>query len=69
MEEKKMEPGIEIPFDPPLRVNIRATKDRGPVFGVRPDEKQETSLEKALHMVEEVKKVHPNAEITVEVEV
>ena len=53
----------------PLKVHIRITKSNRPIGEIRPDENRETSLETALRMVGEVKKVHPNAEICVEVEV
>jgi len=52
----------------PLRVHIRVSNATQLIGGVIPEEKQRRNLETALQMVEEVKKRHPNAEISVEVE-
>lgn len=51
----------------PLRVNIRVAKSVT-LLGSQISETKETEVETALRMVEEVKKVHPNAEISVEVD-
>lgn len=54
----------------PLRVHIRVVGNSGaPIGEIPPGGRLGTNLEAALQMVEEVKKVHPNAKISVEVEV
>lgn len=53
----------------PLLVCIRVVKNIGPVGQMQNEANAETTMEMPLRMVEEVRKVHPNAEIRVEVEV
>lgn len=69
MEQKVIESGTKITSEPPLRVHIRVTKNYGTILGMSPEGTQETSIQTALRMVDEMKKVHPGAEICVEVEV
>ncbi len=52
----------------PLRVHIRALNSVRPIGELVPEGKPRNNLETALQMVEEVKKRHPNAEISIEVE-
>ncbi len=52
----------------PLRVHIRASSSAMLLGEALPDAERKTNLETALQMVEEVKKLHPNAEISIEVE-
>ena len=59
-----MEPNLE----KPIHVHIRVKEGGGPL-GEMCRAGKETGLETAFRMVEEAKKVHPNAEIHVEVEV
>lgn len=73
METPKLEPGAELSLDErgvaPIWVHIRVAKSNVLPGTARAGEKRETDLERALRMVGEVKKVHPNAKIHVEVEV
>lgn len=52
-----------------LSVCIRMAKSAGPIGQMQNEARTETTMETALRMVEEVRKVHPNAEIRIEVEV
>lgn len=61
----ELEPGIIVPLENPLRVHIRAAKRETPLGAVMADE----ALQAVWRAEEEVKKVHPDAEISVEVEV
>jgi phage tail tube protein FII len=53
----------------PLRVNIRVERRESPLGEMLTGENAETRLETAWKAMEEVKRVHPNAEISIEVEV
>lgn len=61
----ELEPGIIVRLENPLRVHIRAAKRETPLGAVMADE----ALQAVWQTVEKVKKVHPDAEISVEVEV
>lgn len=63
----KMEPWAFVPTENPLRVHISAVREDLPIIPA--EGYKETKLEAALHAVEEVKKVYPDAEISIEVEV
>jgi len=60
---------IQMQNEKPLRVHIRALRNGSPLGEVWSGENTGTRLEAVWQTVEEVKKVHPNAEISVEVEV
>lgn len=63
----ELQPGAIFTMENPLRVHIRAVKKNLPIIPA--EEYKETKLKAALHAVEEVKKVYPDAEISIEVEV
>ena len=65
----ELEPGMMIALENPLRVHIRVARNESPTGEILTGESAGTRLETAWQAVEEVKKVHPNAEISVEVEV
>lgn len=53
-----------------LRAHIHAGKKaEQPIGELAPEGEKETSMETALRMVDEVKRLHPDAEISVEVDV
>ena len=62
-------PGVIIPLENHLRVIIRAERIENPFGEMQTGKEMSTRLETAWQAAEEVKRVHPNAEISVEVEV
>jgi len=66
---RALEPGAIVTLENPLRVNIRAARHESPLSEMLDGENAGTRLKAAWQTVEEVRKVHPNAEISVEVEV
>jgi len=68
-EERALEPGVIAKLENPLRVNIRAARHGSPLGEMLDGENAGTRLKTAWQTVEEVKKVYPNAEISIEVEV
>lgn len=57
--------GMRYDLEKPLQVHIRIESERGPIGEIYEDE----TLEKAFRVAKKVKDFHPNAEISVEVEV
>lgn len=60
-----LEPGVIIPLENPLRVHIRAARRETPLGAVMAGE----AMDAAWRAVEAVKKEHPDAEISVEMDV
>ena len=53
----------------PVHFTIRVKENPAPIAEVRPDEKCISPIKIALNAIKEVQKVHPNAEISIEVDV
>ena len=64
-----LEPGAIIPMENPLQVHIRVKDGETPLGQMLDDEGAGARLEIAWKVVEKVKKVHPDAVISVSVDV
>lgn len=65
----KLEPLAIVPGENPLQVHIRAAREEFRCGVLTEDVEAETRMEAAMQAVDEVRKIYPDAKISIEVEI